>query len=281
MLEEKFSTLRIDIQKLKKIPTLSYTAEKILNLTSKESTHLDELLDIIEKDPPIMSKILGIANIIYFGMYKPITSVKDALLKIGFKTLRNVALSVAIFSIFKTSPEREQSYKRLFGHSIATGSICQFISEKYAKNLLEDAYTVGVLHDLGLFVLHYCFYDHFNKVEKEVLKGIPLYEAEKNIVGSEHTEIGKWIADFWGLPEIVSDCIFYHHESPFKSEKYSQTVALVHLANFISEQLGFYMFQKETNMPLYLDDVYKILKLPEIDKVILEIKDNLSEIESL
>lgn len=61
-----------------------------------------------------MSKVLGVANIVYLGVYKPITTIKDALLKIGFKTLRNIALGIAIFSLFKSSPEKEKKLMQGF-----------------------------------------------------------------------------------------------------------------------------------------------------------------------
>lgn len=273
--------IRIDIQKLKKLPTLSYTAEKIINLTSKELTHLDELVNIIEKDPPIMSKVLGIANIVYLGLYKPITTVKDALLKIGFKTLKNIALSVSIFSLFKSSEEKEKSYITLFKHSIATGTICQIISEKFLKEPSDENFTVGVLHDIGLFALHYAFYESFKKIEEALLEEHSLKKAEEKILGTTHSEIGKWLADMWGLPEIVCDGILYHNDLPQKSIKYSKTVALVHLSNFIAHQLGYHPFEVKIEPPFYKERVYKILNLPDVDKLILELKEIIKEVENL
>ncbi len=273
--------IRIDIQKLKKLPTLSYTAEKILNLTQKESTHLDELIEIIEKDPPIMSKVLGVANIVYLGVYKPITTVKDALLKIGFKTLKNIALSVSIFSLFKSSEEKEQSYTKLFKHSIATGTISQVISEKFLKEAGDENFTAGVLHDLGLFVLHYAFYEHFKKIEEALLEEPSLIKAEEKIIGIHHAEIGKWLAEMLGLPEIVCDVILYHHDIPQKSIKYAKTVALVQLSNFIAEKLGYYPFEVSIESAFYKERIYKILNLPEPEELILELKEIVKDMEEL
>lgn len=273
--------IRIDIQRLKKLPTLSYTAEKILNLTARESTHLDELVDIIENDPPIMSKVLGVANIVYLGVYKPITTVKDALLKIGFKTLKNIALSVSIFSLFKSSPEKEKSYTRLFKHSIATGTICQIITEKFLKEVPEESFTAGVLHDIGLFALHYAFYEHFKKIEDTLKEDFPLMKAEEKIIGANHSEIGKWLAEMWGLPEMVCDVILYHHDIPQKSIKYAKTVALVQLSNFIAENLGYSPFEIKTESDFYKEKIYKILDLPEPEELILELKDIVKDVESL
>lgn len=271
--------IRIDIQKLKKLPTLSHTAEKILNLTQKESTHLDELVDIIERDPPIMSKVLGVANIVYLGIYKPITTVKDALLKIGFKTLKNIALSVSIFSLFKSSEEK--SYKRLFKHSIATGTICQIIAEKFLKETSDENFTAGVLHDIGLFVLHYAFYEHFKKIEESVKEGISLKEAEERIIGTTHSEIGKWLTESWGLPEMVCDVILYHHDIPQKSLKYSKNVALVQLSNFIAEKLCYSPLEVKTESEFYKDRIYEILDLPDVEELIPELKEIVKEVGNL
>jgi len=273
--------IRIDIQKLKKLPTLSYTAERILNLTSKELTHLDELVEIIERDPPIMSKVLGVANIVYLGVYKPITTVKDALLKIGFKTLKNIALSVSIFSLFKSSEEKEKSYRRLFKHSIATGTISQIISEKFLKEAPEENFTAGVLHDLGLFVLHYAFYEQFKKIQQALSEEPSFMKAEEKIIGTNHTEIGKWLADIWGLPEVVCDVIVYHHDIPQKSIKYAKTVALVQLSNFIAEKLGYYPFEASIDSEFYKERVYKILDLSEPEELILELKEIVKDVEEL
>lgn len=275
------NNIRIDIQKLKKLPTLSYTAEKIINLSSKELTHLDELVSIIEKDPPIMSKVLGVANIVYLGLYKPITTIKDALLKIGFKTLKNIALSVSIFSLFKSSEEKEKNYMTLFKHSIATGTICKIISEKFLKEPGDENFTAGVLHDIGFFVIHYAFYEHFKKIEEAILEENSFSKVEEKILGTNHSEIGKWLAEIWGLPEMICDVILYHNDLPQKSVKYSKNVALVHLSNFIAHQLGYYPFEVKIKSNFYKERVYKILNLPDVDELILELKEITREVENL
>ncbi|MCS7163472.1 MAG: HDOD domain-containing protein [Thermodesulfovibrio sp.] len=282
-MKSKVDKIEIYIRKLNKLPTLSYTAEKIINLTADELTHLDELVNIIEKDPPIMSKVLGVANLIYLGAYKPITSVKDALLKIGFKTLRNIALSISIFSVFKSSKEKEESYVRLFRHSIATGTISSFISERFLNESLEESFTAGVLHDIGFFVLHYAFYDYLKKIEKTLSEGseASLKKAEEKILGTTHSKIGKWLAEIWGLPEIICEVILYHNDIPEKSEKYSETIALVQLSNFIAHQLGYYPLEVKTEPILHKESIYKILSLPEVDEIILEVKEIIKEVENL
>ncbi len=273
--------IRIDIQKLKKLPTLSENAEKIIRLTARENIHLDELVRVIEKDPPIMSKVLGIANIVYFGIDKPIVSIKDALLKIGFKILKNIALSVAIFSIFKVSGKRESSYRRLYMHSVMTATICKIISENYLKELIDDSFTAGMLHDIGLFALHYSFYESFKEVEKAVLSGVPLIEAEEKITGTNHLQIGRWLAECWGLPEIICDVISNHGRVPDPFTRNGKIIALVHLATHIAENLGYKLFDSSEGCTFYEKEVYEILSLPKKDELMSEIKTLLSETEVL
>lgn len=276
---DKFEKIRIEIQLLKKLPTLSYTAEKILNITAKESTHLDELVKIIENDTPIISKVLGVANIMYFGYSGSITNIKDAVLKIGFNNLKNIALSISIFTLFKTTKQRERTYRKLYRHSIATGVICNFISEKVIHEVYEDSFTAGILHDLGLFALHYLYYDAFIKIEDLVLQGKTLTEAENEVIETDHSIIGKWLADWWGLPEEIADVILFHHENPGildLDNKYKKIVAIVHLSNYIAETLGYGVFDRKAESKFYEAGVYSILPLPEVQDLINQIKSELS-----
>lgn len=277
---EKTSKIKLNIQMLKKLPTLSHTAEKIINLVAKESTHLDELVNILENDPPILSKVIGTANIVYFGFYQPVISLKDAILKIGFKTLKNIALSIALFSIFNPSGQKEISYRRLYRHSIAVGAICQIIHEKFLKSSTYNSFTTGVLHDIGLFVLHHAFYDLFRNIENELSKGVSLQEAEKKITGISHTEIGKWLAEAWGLPELIGDVIFHHHEQPEKLKNNKEIIALVQLSDFIAKKLGYSTFNIEKEPELY-KEVYEILPVPPVDYLISEMKETISKVEQL
>lgn len=245
-------------------------------------THLDELVNIIAKDPPIMSKVLGVANIVYLGAYKPITTVKDALLKIGFKTLKNIALSVSIFSLFKSSEEeKEKSYIRLFKHSIATGTICQIISENFLNESSDENFISGVLHDIGLFAIHYAFYEHFKKIEQALSEESNLNKVEEKILGTTHPEIGKWLAETWGLPEMICDVIRYHNDIPQKSQKYSRNVALVNLSNYLAHQLGYYPFTYKTEPNFHKEQIYKILELPDLEEIVPELMEIIKEVDNL
>lgn len=268
--------IRIDIQNLKKLPTLSYSAQRILNLTSRELTHLDELIMIIENDPPILSKILGVANIISYGISSPINSIKDALLKIGFNTLKNIALGISIFSLFKFDGQKEKVYKRLFKHSIATGLISKHIAENFLDTKEELYFTTGILHDIGLFAIYYLYYDVFIKIENSVLQGKKLIEVENDLIDLDHTIIGKWLSEWWGLPESVGDVILYHHDDPIKLDnKHKQYISLVHLSDFIADSIGYGVFNRSQEFTFYETGVYSIFDLPEISELINQIKDEL------
>lgn len=277
---ESKNKIKIDVQRIKKLPTLSHNAEKILRLTVKDTTHLDELVNIIENDPPIMLKVLSIANIVYLGLYKPITTIKDALLKIGFKTLKNIALSVSIFSIFKFNQEMEISYKRLYRHSIATGIICQIISERFLDENLDENFTAGVIHDIGLFAIHNLFFEEFEKIEKLLSEGMPLSIAEEKVLGITHGEVGKWLLEFWGLPEIFHEVALYHDE-PIKSLKYPKTVALVNLSNYISNKLGYSPFEVKLEPNFNQELIYKMIGVYNMESLIIEIKELIKDVEFL
>ncbi|GAB6183476.1 HDOD domain-containing protein [Thermodesulfovibrio hydrogeniphilus] len=279
--EEIYHNIRIEIQRLKKLPTLSSNAEKIIELTTKENIHLDELVSSIENDPPIMSKVLSISNIAYFGFSTPITSIKDALFKIGFKTLKNIALSVAVFSIFKGHGEKEKSYERIFKHSVVTATICKIISQDFLKHDYDEAFVAGMLHDIGFFALNFAFYDYFKEIERALSSGDSLLVTEKKILGTDHTEIGKWLAEFWKFPESVCYVIAHHHELSNKVDKYAEINAIVHLSSYIAENLGYKLFEGFYENPFYKEETYKILCLPELNDLISHVKSIISEMEEI
>lgn len=274
-------SIRIDVQTLKKLPTLSYSAQRIMSLTNQEMTHLDDLIMIIENDPPILSKVLGVANIIYYGLSSPITSIKDALFKIGFNTLKNIALGISIFSLFRYKGSKERVYKRLFKHSIATGLISRYIAENVLDTKEELYFTSGILHDIGFFALYYLYFDIFIKIENSVIQGRKLIEAENSLIDLDHTIIGKWLSEWWGLPESIGDVILYHHDDPLKIDnKYKKYISLVHLSDYIASSIGYGVFHGSGEFIFHEKGVYSIFDLPEINELIIQIKEHLT-LESL
>lgn len=264
--------IRIDTQSLNRLPTLSQSAEKVIALTNKDTTHLEELREIIENDPPIMSKVLGVANILYLGYSSPVTNVMDAILKLGFKTLRNIAVGISIFSLFKADKTKEKSYKKLFRHSIATGYISGIISRRYLE-LEEDAYFIsGTLHDLGFFALHYLHFDAFSQIGELVLKGNSINEAESKVIDVDHNIIGKWLSDWWKLPDYIGDVILYHHSDPLKFDsKYKNLVAMTHLADHIAISLGFSIFNGD-EAEIYEKSLHTLFSLPPLHEIIQQIE---------
>lgn len=265
--------IRIDTQSLSRLPTLSQSAERIIALTNKELTHLEELREIIENDPPIMSKVLGVANMLYLGYASPVTNVMDAILKLGFKTLKNIAVGISIFSLFKADKTKERSYKKLFRHSIATGYICEIVGKRYLE-IDEEAYIVaGTLHDLGFFALHYLHFEAFSQIEKLVLKGNSIKEAESKVIDVDHNTIGKWLSDWWKLPDYIGDVIYYHHSDPLSIDsKYRNIIALTHLSDYIAISLGFSIFNGEES-ELFQSSLYKLFSLPPLNEIIYQIEE--------
>lgn len=264
--------IRIDTQSLRRLPTLSQSAERIIAMTERDTTHLEELREIIESDPPIMSKVLGIANMLYLGYSTPVTNVMDAILKLGFKTLRNIAVSISIFSLFRAEQKKEKSYKKLFRHSIATGYIGDIISREFLNIEEEAFYIAGTLHDLGFFAIHHLHFDAFTKIEQLVLTGDLIMDAESKVIEVDHCTVGKWLADWWRLPEYIGDVILYHHSNPLEVDsKYRNIIAVTHLSDYISCVLGFSIFEGE-EWKLHENSIRELLKLPPTVDIIREIE---------
>jgi len=230
-------SLRLFVQRIRKIPTLSVIAQEVLNLTSNDSVSIAKLEGVIEHDPPIASRILSVSNSAFFGTQAPNTTVSNAIVRIGFDNVRNIAFGVALLTMFSDGePRRPIETKRIIKHSLAVGIIAKVLAGHFGFCDRDEVFVCGMLHDLGILVMNSHFGDRYSRVVDELRAEKSLLAAERKVLGFTHPEIGMWLADTWNLPEDVSESIRFHHE-PFLSG--SRQIALVHLADHISFKNSF------------------------------------------
>lgn len=239
-MDTKERTLRVVVQKIPKLPTLPSVAEKILGMVDDDCSNVESIVHTIEQDPAIVAKILSFANAAFYGAGQPVLSVREAVMKIGFKNIRSIALGISLMTIFADNKERyAAAYRRVFCHSFAVGVIANRIAEKLGNGVLHEAFIAGLLHDIGQLVINKYFNDEYIRIIGEFQKGSFLIDAERSVLGITHADIGLWLADKWNLPAVIQDAIYYHH-NPSAAPTNRKAVAIVHLANVIAErrQLG-------------------------------------------
>jgi len=221
--------MRLIIQKIKKIPTLPAIAQEVLHLTLDDSVSTQRLEEIIEHDPPIASRILSVSNSAFFGIDKPNLSIRNAIVRIGFDNVRQIALGIALLSVFRNGNRSHPIDPiQIFRHSIAVGMMAKFLANQLKWRDRDEIFICGMLHDLGMLVMNSYAEEMYCKVIASIKKGEPLCDTETRVLGCSHTTVGEWLAEKWNLPEAVIETIRFHHD-PLLSG--SNQIALIYLAD--------------------------------------------------
>jgi putative nucleotidyltransferase with HDIG domain len=254
------------LSKIEYLPTIPETAREVLKLTDNELTAVVTLGKIIDRDVSISSKILNVANSAYFGFGGTVKTVSEAILRIGFLNVKNIAFGLSLMSVFNDQKGKKvMDYERVFEHSATVGVVAKFLSKTIHAKVNEDIFVNGLLHDIGYLVLCHYFMDQYDSVMYDFHRydEKPLIDAEQGILNFTHAEMGSWLVEKWNLDNTVVDTIRNHH-FPSRATSSLDYVAIVHVADYITSENILSVTKKN---PLYLLDraSFEILKLSEKD----------------
>jgi putative nucleotidyltransferase with HDIG domain len=238
------------VRKITKLPTLPAIAQEILGLVNNDLITVDKLEKIIENDPAITAKVLSVSNSAYFGMKSPTKSLGNAIMRIGFNNVKNVAIGVSLMTVMEDgSKDRALDYSRIFNHSVTVGFMARMMTKEIKCRVSEGILMDGILHDIGYLILSKYFSDDYKKVLEDYKQTGSLLESEESVFGFTHAEIGHWLAEKWKLPSNVMDTISYHHK-PSLVKKNHKRVALIHIADYISSKNMMPPTKESPNYPL-------------------------------
>ncbi len=271
----EITELQSVIAKLKDLPSLPQVVTKIIELADNPNATATELHRVISMDQALSSKILKLVNSAFYGFPKKIENLNQAVVILGFKTIRSLALSISIIDMFSVKRVKEElDYPELWKHSIGVATVSKFFAKKFFPQIAEEAFTAGLLHDIGILILNQYFKDNFSKAYSSMLEDkIPLYEAEKRILGYSHAEVGKLVAEKWNFPNTLVKAIALHHE-PIKDDEHFNIVGTVHTANIAIKLLRYGKVGDEQFIRLLHlnEDVKKLLRLsPDFPQDIKEV----------
>ncbi len=238
-------SLRLFVQKISKLPTLPSIAQEILNIVNQDMVPVGRLEAIIEKDPTLASRILGIANSAFFGTGEAVTRVSNAIIRIGFNNVKYASLGVALMTVLDRNQRNAPlDSRRIYQHSVAVALLAKKLARDLGVVNPDDAFVCGILHDIGLLVLNSYCGDSYRDVLRTFQGGDSLLVAEGSVLGFTHAEIGLWLADKWNLPDIILDTVRYHHQ-PSAAVSNRELVALVHVADCITSKYFYRVLDKD------------------------------------
>lgn len=256
--------------KIDELPTLPVVLPKLLSLIESDSGNFARATDVISSDPSLTSKILKVSNSAYYGFSQQITTLKSAVALLGFSMVKSLALSMGVFHTLPSSSEGNHfSQKGLWVHSLAVATVMTELDKRFGKkDGGEHVFVTGLLHDIGKIVLAHFFSDLFQQVLDEVHEeqDKEFHEIERRVIGYDHGEIGAMLLQRWKFPEVICNAVALHHKRDLAEERVCVDVALLKIADVISQELD---LGKEDNLlPSKIEE--EDLKLLNIDRSDLE-----------
>ncbi len=254
---------------------LNQTALQIIKRAGDPSTTASDIAAILREDQALSARVLKIANSAFYGLPRQIGSIKSAVLLLGQKTIRNLALTATMSGAIE-KPISGYGLPRgeLFRHSLVVARAASQIASETNRSVADEAYTAGLLHDIGKLVLDEHIESRVGAIAEMARdESISFAEAERRLMGMDHGEVGAILAEKWGLPDFLADAIRSHHHAPSgrDSEETAGLVAVCMLANRLARTLGTGVGANETPDPDMPSVILEILGLspkdvPELTK---------------
>jgi putative nucleotidyltransferase with HDIG domain len=217
------------------MPSLSITVAKVLEVVKNPQVTAKDLNKVISLDPVLMGRVLKLVNSAYYGLSNKVTSVVTAIIMLGINTIKNLALSTAVLANVKNKDRfKALNIDGFWRHSIGTGAAAKLIAGKFGvpTNMREEYFIGGLLHDIGKIPLNDVFADEYLKVIRMAdMRKVQLSDMENEVLGINHTEVGRMIAEKWKLSSETFDCILNHHDPGTAQKENFNLVASVYMAN--------------------------------------------------
>jgi putative nucleotidyltransferase with HDIG domain len=228
--------LRSIVKKIAELPTLPQVVTVILSLIDSPDSSAEDINKVMEKDPSLVGKILKLVNSAYYGLPNKVNSVRQAIVILGFSTVKSLAISASVFDMFDSGREEAFSREQFWTHSIGSGCVARLVGNREPGCDAETAFVVSLLHDIGKMVLDQYAPQEFDQIVHIAKEGrLSFWEAEQQVLeGTNHAEIGAWVAEQWKLSVELTEAIRNHHTVGALEDHNTKTLAAIcRFSNFI------------------------------------------------
>jgi len=194
------------------LPTLPVVAMKVLELIQRPDVSVNQLARVIQHDPPLAARILKLANSSLFGMSKKIASIQQAMVVLGLRTVKVLALSFSMVDSFQGKDEGLFDLERYWRRSLTMAVGAKLLAEAATDSRRDEAFVGGLLADIGVLAAHRCAPQEYEQVLRTYAEGaVSLQDAEQALLGTTHAQLTGRLLAHWSLPEMLCDAIAAHH----------------------------------------------------------------------
>jgi putative nucleotidyltransferase with HDIG domain len=223
------------IQKVSKFPNMPQAGIKLRALLTEEDVSTDEIEKILRHDPGLAANVLRLANSAYFGIPAKVSTLKHAVVLLGVKRFVQIAVGACISKTIGTAVKGYAlSPGELWLHSIAVSTTAEALAKNRKLAETSDFFTPALLHDLGKLVLGEFVKAELPKIKDLVANGVPFVIAEKEVLATDHAEIGALILTKWRFPADLINAVRWHHY-PEGIKNSNLHPEIVYLANLLCQ----------------------------------------------
>jgi putative nucleotidyltransferase with HDIG domain len=216
------------------LPAMPHIAAQVLEKLSDDDVNPKEINELITRDQALAARVLKVANSPFYGASRSIATLKDAVMFMGFDSIRALIMTAVLKSMYAKVGLAE---KLLWEHSVGCGLAARKIAEQIRYRFKDEAYLAGLMHDVGKTALFLHAPDDMRQIMEGVYNdGLDFFEAEQSRFGFNHALVGGAIAANWRFTSGIEDAIARHHQPELASSAVELT-QIVSAANSICHKL--------------------------------------------
>jgi len=259
--EERLKNVDDFIKRVRDLSTLPEVIKKIVELTRDPNVTIAKVEEAVSTDPVISTRLLRIVNSAYYSFFREITSIRQAIVVLGLDATKNLVYGTSIITAFgRRSTIERFPFEGFWQFSVATGNISRTLSSLLDYQFYQEAFLAGLVHDIGKIVLaNYRPAQFEEAIKKAHEEGMPLRQAEEDILGFNHSDVGQRLAVRWRLPRLLEEVIAFK-ENPSEAVEYSDVTCIVRLAALLCQAHGIGINgEPDVEINLQQDEAWRLL----------------------
>lgn len=234
--EASESAARAFIDDARELPVMPPVAAEVVRKAEDPDSDVNAICELISRDAGLTLRVLKIANSSFYAMPREIETMQQAVVLLGFSTLRSVVVAAALKDVFARFGLAE---RMLWDHAVAGGVAASTVAREVNGFSRDEVFIGGLVHDVGKLAMHAQGGDDYQEVTRRVQAGeSDAVTAEQELFGFDHACVGGLLLERWGLPERLADAVAGHHDPEHAAEVAKPLAALLQVADRICLQLG-------------------------------------------
>ena len=245
-----------------------------------EGAGFEKFADLLRGDAAVASELIRVSNSALYRGVEESRSVEHAIARLGTGVTEQIVASICHRALFVQKQKRyARLLKRLWQHSLATGHACDLIASEVAPEMKDEAFTMGLLHDVGWLLLIQILSDL--ELKKRFREGMAA-ETRIALLETHHGDFGARVFKKWAFAEKYQQISQFHHD-PTMAENPTTDLLVVHVANLLAVNCGFDIGESADTGTLHDSDIARQLNLSGkiLDAMVDQLKERMAALDGM